>query len=313
VQKDINEGKVKPGQYFILKFDFSKVRPNPDLTEANETLIKFLNSSLKTFYRTYAVYLGRDVTDLYQTIDSKEPNISLRRCAQSVRHAIRQGGQFTSIEGIYVIVDEYDAFSNHYLELQQTAGEPKIAWEGTAVASTFKSFWSTVKSMGRDGFIRRVFITGILPLSLSDLGSSFNVLTNLSFDSDLAGLCGLTRSDVEDVLKKICKDSVKRDLALWEMIEWYNGFHFCNYEKVTTVFNTETCLAHLQRLFRGKTTDVENPENSEISEEFLRAFTSSAPAIRDFERAMKLDETGEFESLEYGKFKTRLTLRDLVC
>jgi len=56
-----------------------------------------------------------------------------------------------------------------------------------------------------------------------------------------------------------------------------------------------TCLAHLQRLFRGKTPNVENPENSEISEQF-RAFTSSAPAIRGSERAMKLDETGEFES-----------------
>jgi hypothetical protein len=313
VQKDINEGKVKPGQYFVLKFDFSKVRPNPDLTEANKTLIKFLNSSLEAFYETYAAYLGRDVTDLCQTIDSEEPNISLRRCGESVRHAIRQGGQLTSIEGIYVIVDECDAFPNHHLELQQTAGESKIAWEGTAVGSTFKSFWSTVKSMGRDGFIRRVFVTSVSPLSLSGVGSSFNVLSNVSFDRDLAGLCGLTSSDVEDVLKKIYKDSVERDLALWEMIKWFNGFHFCNYEKVTTVFNTETCLAHLQRLFRGKTSDVENPENSEISEQFLRAFTSSAPAIRDFERAMKLDETGEFESLEYGKFNPQLTFRDLVC
>jgi hypothetical protein len=313
VQKDINEGKMKPGQYFVLKFDFSEARPDPNLTEANEILVKFLNSSLEAFYETYAIYLGREVADLCQTIDSKEPNLSLRRCAQSVRRAIRQGGQLASIEGIYVIVDEYDAFSNYYLELQQTAGEPKIAWEGTTVGSTFKSFWSAVKSMGRDGFVRRVFITGISPLSLSGIGSSFNVLSNVSFDRDLAGLCGLTNSDVKDALNKIYEDSVERDLALWEMIEYFNGFHFCNYEKVTTVFNTETCLAHLQRLFQGKTPDVENPENSEISEQFIRAFASSAPAIRDFERAMKLDETGEFESLGYEKFKAQLTLRDLVC
>jgi Predicted AAA-ATPase len=312
VQKNINEGKVKPGQYFVLKFDFSKVRPNPDITEANETLTKFLNSSLITFYQTYAAYLDRNFADLCQEIDSKEPNISLQRCCESVQGAIEQGGRLSGIEGIYVIVDEYDAFSNHFLELQQTTGEPKIAWEGTAVGSTFKSFWSAVKSMGRDGFVRRVFITGISPLSLSGVGSSFNVLSNVSFDRDLAGLCGLTSSDVEDALKKICNDSVERDLALWEMIEHFNGFHFCNYEKVTTVFNTETCLAHLQRLFQGKTPD-ENPENSEIPEQFLRAFASSAPAIRDFERAMKLDETGEFESLEYKNFKTQLTLRDFVC
>jgi len=315
VQRNINEGKVKPGQYFVLKFDFSEVRPNPNLTEANETLIKFLNSSLEAFYETYAAYLGRDVTDLCQTIDSKEPNVSLRRCAQSVRHAIRQGGQLASIEEIYVLVDEYDAFPNHYLELQQTAGEPKIAWEGTAVGSTFKSFWSTVKSLSGDGFIRRIFITGISPLSLSSVGSSFNILSNVSFDRDLSELCGLTISDVGDALEKICKEPEPevRSLILMEMIESFNGYHFCNSEIVESVFNTETCLAYLQRLIQGKTPDMEDPENSEISEHFLRALASSAPVIADFEKATKLDKNDDYTPLEYKNFKTKLTLQDLVC
>ena len=234
---------------------------------------------LHTWVETLLLYVKR--------LTVKSPTSAFGGVASQFKTRLVQGGQLTSIEGIYVIVDEYDAFSNHYLELQQTAGEAMTAWEGTDVGFTFKTFWSAVKSMGGKGFIRRVFITGISPLSLSGVGSSFNVLTNVSFDRDLAGLCGLTSSDVEDVLKKIYKDSVERDLALWQMIEWFNGFHFCNSEKVTTVFNTETCLAHLQRLFRGKTPDVENPENSEISEQFLRAFASSAPAIRDFERAIE--------------------------
>jgi len=144
VQKDIGERKVKPGQYFVLKFDFSQVRSSPNLTEANETLIKFLNFSLEEFYETYAAYLARDLADLCQNIDSEEPNISLRRCAESVRGAIEKGGRLAGIEGIYVLVDEYDAFPNDYLELQQTTGEPKIDWEGTAVGFTFKSFWFTV-------------------------------------------------------------------------------------------------------------------------------------------------------------------------
>jgi hypothetical protein len=167
--------------------------------------------------------------------------------------------------------------------------------------------------LGGDGFIRRVFITGISPLSLSSVGSSFNILSNVSFDRDLSGLCGLTTPDVEDALKKICMEPYDRDLVLSEMIESFNGYHFCKSEIVKSVFNTETCLAYLQRLIQGKTPDVEDPENSEISEHFLRALASSAPVIADFEKATKLDKHYNYTPLEYKNFKTQLTLRDLVC
>ena len=248
MQNDIDEGKVKPGQYFVLTFDFSKVRPNPNLTEANEALIKFLNSTIEAFYETYAAYLGRNFADLCQEIDSKYPNISLQRYTQSVRGAIKQGGRFAGIEGINVLVDKFDAFPNNYLELQQTVGEPKTAWENTAVGLTFKSFWSTVKSLGGEGFIRRVFITAISPLSLSSVRSSFNVLRNLSFHRDLAGLCCLTHSNLEDALKQMGKEPEECNRVLSGMTESFNGYHFCKDETVQTVYNTETGLADLQRL-----------------------------------------------------------------
>jgi hypothetical protein len=212
-----------------------------------------------------------------------------------------------------VLVDEYDAFPNNYLEPLQTIGEPKTAWENTAVGYTFKSFYSTIKALGAEGVIRRVFITGISPLSLSSVGSSFNVLTNLSFDRDLAGLCGLTHLDLKDALEQMGKEPEECNRVLLDMTKSFNGYHFCNNETVQTVCNTETGLANLQRLIQGKTPNLENPENSEISEQFLRGLASSAPAIRDFEKATKVDENGKFTPLEYDEFKTQLTLRDLVC
>ena len=206
-----------------------------------------------------------------------------------------------------MLVDEYDTFTNDYLEPYNNTH-----LVGTAVERTFKSFWSTIKSLGGE-FIRRVFITGISPLSLSSVGSSFNVLTNLSFDKDLASLCGLTHSDLKDALKQMNKEPAECSRILSDMTESFNGYHFCNDETVNTVYNTETCLANLQRLIQGKTPNLEDPENSEISEQFLRGLASSAPAIRDFEKATKLDENGKFTPLKYDEFKKQLTLRDLVC
>jgi hypothetical protein len=312
VQKDIDERKVNPGQYFVLTFDFSKINPRSDLIEANKTLIKFLNSSLQMFYRKYAAYLGGNFADLCQKIDSNDPNLSLQWCAESVRDAIEHDEQLAGIEGIYVLVDEYDAFANNYLEPPKTVGGPKTAWEDTNVGRTFKSFWATIKSLGGEGIIQRIFITGISPLSLSSLGSAFNVARNVSFDKDLAGLCGVTYSDLEDALKGICKDPEARNRFLSEITKFFNGYHFCKESTVGTVYNTETCLAYLQCLIEGKTPETQDPENSEVSEQFLRRFAASAPVIRDFEKALKCDETGNFAPLEYSRFKSEFTLRDLV-
>jgi hypothetical protein len=313
VQKDIDKRKANPGRYFVLKFDFSEINASPNLTKAHETLVKFLNSSLETFYRKYTAYLGGNFTGLCQKLDSELPSLSLRRCAELVEHATKQDERLAGIEGIYVLVDEYDAFPNNYLEPPKTIGRPKTAWEDTAVGRTFKSFWATIKSLGAAGIIRRIFITGISPLSLSSLGSAFNVVRNMSFDRDLARLCGLTYSDLEDALKKIYEDPEAYNSILSEMTKFFNGYHFCKEETVETVYNTETCLAYLQCRIERKKPETQDPANSEVSEQFLRRFAASAPVIRDFEKALEFDEKEGFTPLEYGGFKTEFTLRDLVC
>lgn len=312
MQNDIDQGKVKPGQYFVLTFDFSKIRVDQSLATGNESLIKFLNSSIELFYEIYATYLGKSFADLCKDIDSDEPNETLGRCVRSVNRAIEQNGQLAGVEGIYILVDEYDSFPNNYLEPQQT-GKPKTAWENTEVGSTFNSFWSTMKSLSTDGFIQRIFITGISPLSLSSVGSGFNIARNVSFHRDLARLCGLTNLDLKDALNKIYKDNTKSDEPLSKMTECFNGYHFCMDEKVNTVYNTETCLAYLQCLIERVTPRPEDPENSEVSEQFLERFAASAPTIRDFEKALEVDKNKDYAPLPYGEFKLNFTLKNLVC
>ena len=83
-----NGEKYKPGQYFVLRFDFSTIRCSPDLAEADRNLIKSLNEGIKQFYETYATYLGEDVTSLCGNIDSEDPCLSLQRCNRLVQRAL---------------------------------------------------------------------------------------------------------------------------------------------------------------------------------------------------------------------------------
>jgi hypothetical protein len=325
VQKDI-DGKnpktkvYKPGQYFVLRFDFSAIEASPDLTVARQNMIASLNSSFEEFYRVYAAYLGKDFASLCRYIDSERPNLSLQNCSLLVQDALsrprgRENEQLAGVQGIYLLVDEYDSFSNNYIDLPNTVDtiEPrKTPWEDTALGRTFTSFWSMVKSLGLRGMFRRAFITGISPLSLSGIGSAFNVARNVSFHQDLAGLCGLTHSDLKDALDKICEDS-EAQKHLSEMTESFNGFHFCTHKEVETVYNTETCLAYLQSIVDGDKVEAEDPPNSEISQQFLEKFTTSAPLIIDFEKALQRDENENFARLKYDRFKQEFTLKDLVC
>jgi Predicted AAA-ATPase len=299
-----------------LKFDFSTINASANLTVANQNLITRLNSSIEKFYQTYAAYLGEDVADLCQNIDSNCPNTNLDECARLVQNALsrarkQKNEQLAGIQGIYVLVDEHDAFANNYLESLNPAEPYKTTLENIAVERTFRSFWYTVKSLGSQGCIQKVFITGISPLSLSAFGSSFNVTRDLSFHQDLAGLCGLTYSDLEDVLREI--ENCEAPNHLSEMTKSFNGYHFCRNKKVGTVYNTEMCLAYFQSIVDGGDLETKDPPNSEMSRQFLKQFGTSAPLITDLEKALQYDEGGNFPPLEYYELKQDFTLQDLVC
>jgi Predicted AAA-ATPase len=318
VQNDIDgknkKGKkYKAGQYFVLNFDFSTIPTSADLAEANQNLIVSLNYSIEKFYETYATYLDGDVTSLCKNIDSMRPDISLQRCNRLVQRAISRAQKekdkhLASVQGIYLLIDEYDAFTNNYLEPPNTVEPHKSILDDSPVGETFRTFWCTVKLLFKRG-IEKIFVTGISPLSLSGVGSAYNIARNLSFHQDLAGLCGLTSSDLEATLKEIGED----DKLLSQMTKCFNGYHFCRKKRVETVYNTETCLAYLQSIVDGGDEETEDPPNSEVAEKFLEKFATSASVITDFEKALKCDQKGDFIPLAYNRLKYQITLRDLVC
>ena len=136
-----------------------------------------------------------------------------------------------------MLVDECDAFSN----------EPyRPNWGGTSVEATFRSFWATVKSLLSKG-IQRSFITGVLPYGLAGIDDWFRVARDISLRKRVAGLCGLTRSDIGAALKRVCgpnPESYKRHLE--SMTGSSDGYYFCRQRNAETLYNMETCLSYLQ-------------------------------------------------------------------
>jgi Predicted AAA-ATPase len=90
--------------------------------------------------------------------------------------------------------------------------------------------------------------TGLSRLSLTGIGNGFNVSRNLSFDEDVARLCGLTRKDIETALKNVCSsDEAEEHLSVLERISFLRpkkGRNQCpSYLQVETdAFQPRSCL-----------------------------------------------------------------------
>ena len=84
MQNDIAEKTVTPGQFFVLKFDFSTVYRGPNMNMAAQSLRGNLALVFRNFYDTYANYLGGDASKHYDKIDPKDPSISILNCTKLV-------------------------------------------------------------------------------------------------------------------------------------------------------------------------------------------------------------------------------------
>jgi hypothetical protein len=141
-----------------------------------------------------------------------------------------------------VLADEYDAYANEYMDPH----DPR-PWSDAEPFRVLKSFWATVKASGSSKYgIRKVYITGVIPLLLSDLVSGANNQENISFSPRISTICGLTRSDVLGALRVVCNNEEEVQKHLKELEHNANGYHFCQQRSVDPVFNTQTALSYLQ-------------------------------------------------------------------
>ena len=98
-----------PGEFFILKFDFSTIDRSPDIAIARRSLIKSLITSFEVFYDTYAQYLGGKFTDLCENIHYEDPNVTLKMCVFLVQKTLeqREHKQLSNVKGVSIHLAAY--------------------------------------------------------------------------------------------------------------------------------------------------------------------------------------------------------------
>ncbi len=142
----------------------------------------------------------------------QDPNT---RLADLIIKAYQQTGK-----QVVVLIDEYDA------PLLDVVHEDSHLKD---LRNVMRNFYSPLKDC--EPMLRFVFLTGITKFSQMSIFSELNNITNISMDHEYAGICGITKEELEtqmsaDVDALAVKMNLTRIQTLVALQEFYDGYHF---------------------------------------------------------------------------------------
>ena len=189
----------------VIRLDMSRAGAEP------ETLRSYLNNIFRQYEGEYS--LVPDPTDSLAD-----------RFNAIIVGAYEQTGQQVAI-----LIDEYDS------PLQHSWKTP----HHEACTAIYREVFAILKA--DDKYEKFVFITGITKFTQISLFSVLNNLSNISFDSEYAALCGITKEEVvRDFKPEIKKLATSKgwtfDEAVAQLTAYYDGYHF-SHDNMVDVFN----------------------------------------------------------------------------
>ncbi len=207
-------------KYFVMRFDFSGI----DINDVEESFRSYLLRELKGFILKYNL-----------TIEiNYNPIILFNEIFKTL--------QENKLE-LMILIDEYDNFANKLLLREKTQYLGLVS-EKTA---SFKQFFTVLKTAtsGNDSPLKRMFITGVTPMTMFDVTSGFNIGSNISLHPALNDMIGFNEDELTEIL-----DYYKLDIDKDMLREWYNNYNFSE-DTEQKVFNTDMILYFINQYQRA--------------------------------------------------------------
>ncbi len=226
--------------FLVLTFDFSTVQVGT-LAEIEKRFWRNVQGAVECFAVKY-----RELADWSKVETATGPS----DCIDCVREVIRKN----HLPPLYVIIDEYDNFTNELVVSNRDAEYNAICGHDSRGDATresfFKAFFKSFKAGLADGTVGRTYFTGVLPITLDDLSSGFNVGTVVSLDPDKLGLVGFTQTQVDAYVDNIFAehglDPALKPAVLADLKAFYDGYHFLPGSE--PLYNSTICNWYLRCL-----------------------------------------------------------------
>ena len=283
--------------HLILKFDFSKVKPEIDQVESSFNA--HIRNSLFFFEKKYRSLLDDDYFKMMESHQEVDQQLGFLL-------------NYIGMKGhkVYIFVDEYDNFTNTILTTAGQSHYQKLT-HGTGF---FRFFFSVLKgATGEvDSGISRIFITGVSPVTMDDVTSGFNIGLNISLYPNFNEILGLNEQNVTTILKYYQEQGctlpdLNETLALMKV--WYGNYLFAE-EATNRIFNTDMVWYFVKNLLRlGKYPKEMVDPNIKVDYSKLRHLVVLDRRLNgNFSRLNAIIETGQINA----QIATSFPVEDLI-
>jgi len=215
----------KQNQFFFLSFAFTGMDIYADMSERElkERFDSKLLLCVEEFLEYYKNILGlanADVTDVLTRHNSDGT-----QAVESILKKIKAIGKRA-----YIVIDEYDSLTNALaIRYQYSDDADNLYLKILSKGGFFRNFFEMLKRETETS-IEQIYITGILPITIADMTSGFNIATWLHFAPNFVNMLGITKSEFDILVDEVFAEypNITHDKQTIKDVikKYYNGYRF---------------------------------------------------------------------------------------
>jgi hypothetical protein len=197
--------------YAILKFDFSGILTET-LKDSKEGFLESVCNSVGTFIALYFPHFTKEKEN--EILNKTSAYLIIQRLFAQLKRENKR-------PPIYLLIDEYDHFTNELLSFDLDGFKKAVSRNGWV-----RKFYENIKIATMEGIVDRIFITGVSPVTLDGLTSGFNILKHKSMNLSLHDMLGFKKEEVSEILEGVGVPKEKLAKTMKDIKNWYDGYLF---------------------------------------------------------------------------------------
>ena len=197
------------GEFQVLHLDFSLV--GSDLDNLYENFNTYCGQVMDSFIDNYQRYYNPQIVE----------KVHSEKTAAGKLNIVRLEAKKAQLK-LYLIVDEYDNFTNNVLNVKGQQAYHELT-HGTGF---YRDLFKLFKPM-----FYRIIMLGVSPITLDDLTSGYNIALNMSLDARFNQMLGFSEKDVREMIRyykavgAIGDDKTEDDI-INDIKPWYDNYCF---------------------------------------------------------------------------------------
>lgn len=262
-------------RYLVIRYDFSKMVMSDTLGDL-ETNFNDLNCGPVEI-------MVENNRDLFGDFRFNTRGNATKMLEEALNFALAH-----HLPKAYILVDEYDNFTN---QLLTTYKDP--LYENVTTGDSFlRTFFKTIKAGIGEGSIRTCFCTGVLPVTMDDLTSGYNIAEILTLEPDFTEMLGFNHEEAAEYLRYVIRkygNNEDRFEELWKLIvDNYDGYRFL--PTARPLFNS-TILTYFFKKFavNGTIPNEMVDENLRTDVSWIRRLTVTLENAKEMLDALVID------------------------